>query len=120
MDLVAGFAISIVSLVVGALIAWMMSRNREAMRVQTAIGQAQKAYDAAHSKLAIGKGNIIRQAEMLRDMGVKPSKESCPTRCEPEGAGVLSPSLVESTSADDEAIVIPGGLIDASVALGIG
>jgi DNA recombination protein RmuC len=26
-------------------------------------------------KLAVGDGNVIRQAEMLRDLGVKPSKQ---------------------------------------------
>lgn len=38
------------------------------------ISQAQKAYDLAHSKLATGRGNVIRQAEMLRDLGIKPAK----------------------------------------------
>jgi DNA recombination protein RmuC len=38
------------------------------------LGQAQKAYDSAHGKLAGGRGNVIRQAEMLRDLGVKPTK----------------------------------------------
>lgn len=38
------------------------------------LGQAQKAYDAAHGKLSGGRGNVIRQAEMLRDLGVKPTK----------------------------------------------
>jgi DNA recombination protein RmuC len=38
------------------------------------LGQAQKAYDLAHGKLAGGRGNVIRQAEMLRDLGVKPTK----------------------------------------------
>ena len=38
------------------------------------ISQAQKAYDLAHGKLATGRGNVIRQAEMLRDLGVKPTK----------------------------------------------
>ncbi len=42
--------------------------------VGTRLGQAQKAYDAAHSKLSGGRGNVIRQAEMLRDLGVKPTK----------------------------------------------
>ena len=36
--------------------------------------QAQKDYDSAHSKLTTGRGNVIRQAEMLKEMGVKPSK----------------------------------------------
>ena len=38
------------------------------------ISQAQKAFDLAHGKLATGRGNAIRQAEMLRDLGVKPTK----------------------------------------------
>ncbi|WP_018988359.1 DNA recombination protein RmuC [Aromatoleum toluclasticum] len=36
--------------------------------------QAQKAYHAAHNKLASGRGNVIRQAEMLKQLGVKPAK----------------------------------------------
>ena len=36
--------------------------------------QAQKAYDAAYGKFTGGRGNVIRQAEMLKGLGVKPSK----------------------------------------------
>lgn len=36
--------------------------------------QAQKAYDDTHKKLSSGRGSLVRQAEMLRDLGVKPSK----------------------------------------------
>ena len=36
--------------------------------------QAQKAYHTAHNKLASGRGNVIRQAEMLKQLGVKPGK----------------------------------------------
>jgi DNA recombination protein RmuC len=39
------------------------------------IQQTGKAYDGAMRKLAVGDGNVIRQAEMLRDLGVKPSKQ---------------------------------------------
>lgn len=42
--------------------------------VGSRLSQAQKAYDLAHGKLAVGRGNVIRQAEMLRDLGVKPTK----------------------------------------------
>jgi DNA recombination protein RmuC len=38
------------------------------------LGQAQKAYEAAQGKLSVGRGNVLRQAEMLRDLGVKPTK----------------------------------------------
>ncbi|MHB8784517.1 MAG: DNA recombination protein RmuC, partial [Desulfobacteria bacterium] len=36
--------------------------------------QAQKEYDTAYGKLTSGRGNLIRQAEMLKELGVKPSK----------------------------------------------
>lgn len=36
--------------------------------------QAQKEYDFAHNKLRGGRGNVIRQAEMLKELGVKPTK----------------------------------------------
>lgn len=39
------------------------------------IQQTSKAYDAAMRKLAVGDGNLIRQAEMLRELGVKPTKQ---------------------------------------------
>ncbi|MBV8207979.1 MAG: DNA recombination protein RmuC [Acidobacteria bacterium] len=37
--------------------------------------QAQHSYDDAYSKLTTGAGNVIRQAEMLKDLGVKPAKK---------------------------------------------
>ncbi len=36
--------------------------------------QAQKAYDGAYNKFTGGKGNVIRQAEMLKGLGIKPTK----------------------------------------------
>ena len=36
--------------------------------------QAQDAYTNAHKKLSQNRGNVIRQAEMLRELGVKPTK----------------------------------------------
>ncbi len=37
--------------------------------------QAQDAYSEATSRLSTGKGNLIRQAEMLKELGVKPTKQ---------------------------------------------
>ncbi len=37
--------------------------------------QAQKAYDGAYNKLTGGRGNVIRQAERLKELGVKPTKQ---------------------------------------------
>ena len=38
------------------------------------IGHVQKAYDDAKSKLVTGRGNLIRQAEQVKNLGVKPTK----------------------------------------------
>ncbi|WP_244814162.1 DNA recombination protein RmuC [Caballeronia sp. Lep1P3] len=68
------------------------------------IGQAQQAFEAARSKLSGGRGNVIRQAEMLRDLGVKPSKS-------------LPQPLVESALADDRPILVHGVLSEAANAI---
>lgn len=39
------------------------------------IERSQKAYDKAFSQLKEGNGNLIRQAEMLKELGVKAQKE---------------------------------------------
>lgn len=71
-------------------------------KVGEKLTQAKSAYDEAHSKLATGKGNAIRQAEMLRTLGVKPGKN-------------LPAALVEGARADDEIIVPPlAGLLSPS------
>ena len=36
--------------------------------------QASQSYENARNKLVEGRGNLIRQAEMLRELGVKPTK----------------------------------------------
>jgi DNA recombination protein RmuC len=60
-------------------------------KVGERLEQAQASFTAAHNKLAIGKGNVIRQAEMLRDLGVKPTKS-------------LPHPLVQQASADEDAV----------------
>jgi DNA recombination protein RmuC len=41
--------------------------------------QAQGSFDNAYNKLSQGKGNVIRQAQMLKTLGVKPTKNLSPT-----------------------------------------
>lgn len=53
---------------------------------------AREAFDDAQSKLSTGKGNLIRQAEMLRDLGVKPSKS-------------LPATLVQNATADNDVVI---------------
>ncbi len=48
---------------------------KDLAEVGAKLGDAQKAYDGAYSKLARGKGNAIRQVEMLRTLGAKASKQ---------------------------------------------
>jgi len=54
---------------------------------------AKEAFDDAQGKLSTGKGNVIRQAEMLRELGVKPTK------------ALPAPLVQAATSHDD--IVVP-------------
>ena len=39
------------------------------------ISQAKDAFDEAESRLVSGRGNVIRQAEQMRELGAKTSKE---------------------------------------------
>jgi DNA recombination protein RmuC len=61
-------------------------------KVGERLGQAQASFTSAHSKLAIGKGNVIRQAEMLRDLGVKPTKS-------------LPQPLVQKATEDEDSVI---------------
>ncbi len=63
--------------------------------VGTRLSQAQTAYDSAHKKLSTGKGNVIRQAEILRGLGVKPNK-------------ALPSPLVEGAADPEELSVVEG------------
>ena len=40
--------------------------------------QAQSDYDEAYGKLSSGRGNLVGQAQKLRQLGVKPSKSLAP------------------------------------------
>ncbi len=39
---------------------------------------ASSAYDTALNQLSEGKGNVIRQAEMLKELGITPKKKFAP------------------------------------------
>jgi DNA recombination protein RmuC len=55
------------------------------------LNSAREAYDDAYKKFATGSGNAIRQAEMLCELGVKPTKR-------------LPSALVEKASGDDNLV----------------
>ncbi len=54
--------------------------------------QAQASFESAQRKLSSGRGNLIRQADLLRDLGVKPSK-------------ALPAELLEDAKLQDELFV---------------
>ena len=79
--------------------------------VGKSLDAARSSYDEAYKKLAQGKGNAIRQAEMLKTLGVKPAKSL---------EQALPPKLVElalqedgddgmslAASAEDEPVTSP-------------
>jgi DNA recombination protein RmuC len=50
---------------------------------------AQESYESAYKRLSQGRGNVIRQAEMLKSLGVKPTK-------------ALQPALLDSALTEDD------------------
>lgn len=63
-------------------------------KVGKGLKDAQNAYERAYGKFATGRGNVIRQAEMLRNLGLKTNKR-------------LDPGLLESADADEEPGALP-------------
>jgi DNA recombination protein RmuC len=63
-------------------------------KVGERLRQAQDAYSDAFSKLSTNKGNVIRQAQMLKDLGVKPTKS-------------LSAGLVELAGDPEDVPTLP-------------
>jgi DNA recombination protein RmuC len=91
-------------------------------KVGAKLKDAQSAYEDAEKRLSTGKGNVIRQAEMLKGLGVKTTKalpvslvdgsgveEADDSTSAPGGPAALSlvppqsPSLFESTPDEDAA-----------------
>ncbi len=65
------------------------------------LSQASQSYESARNKLVQGRGNLIRQAEMLRELGVKPTKS-------------LPQDLVES-ALTEQPLVLPSLVAVADV-----
>jgi len=56
-------------------------------RIDKALGDARRVYDDAHAQLSTGAGSVVRQIEMLRELGAKAKKPLPP--------GWQSPDLSE-------------------------
>jgi DNA recombination protein RmuC len=67
--------------------------------VGSRLDTAQRSYSDAMSKLHTGKGNVIRQAEMLKKLGVKPAKQlpqGLVELAQQEDLELVDPELVDS------------------------
>jgi DNA recombination protein RmuC len=58
--------------------------------------QAQQSYDDAFNQLSSGSGNLLRQTEMLRDLGARNTKQLDPRLVEQAGAADQSPPTAKS------------------------
>lgn len=70
--------------------------------VGTKLDAARDSHAAALAKLATGRGNVIRQAELLRELGVKPSKalpKGLVEAATDEGAAATLSSAAATTGA---------------------
>jgi DNA recombination protein RmuC len=70
-------------------------------RIGKSLDSARKAYDDAHGLLSQGPGCLVRQTELLRDLGVKPSKNLPPKLL--EASTDTTPRLPKTS---DEAISV--------------
>lgn len=78
-------------------------------KVGAKLKDAQSAYEDAEKRLSTGKGNVIRQAEMLKDLGVKSTRSlpgplvdaSGAREDAPPASGALPPSLSLFDEAPD-------------------
>ncbi len=61
-------------------------------KVGDRLRQTQESYTDARNKLLVNKGNVIRQAEMLKQLGVKPTKS-------------IPDALVDAASVEDGTVV---------------
>ncbi|MNU08497.1 DNA recombination protein RmuC [compost metagenome] len=59
-------------------------------QVGDAIDKSQRAYAKARDQLTSGRGNVVRQVEMLRELGAKSSK---PIPAKWDGGSDEGPSL---------------------------
>ncbi|SFM91930.1 DNA recombination protein RmuC [Pleomorphomonas diazotrophica] len=63
-------------------------------KVGKGLKDAQGAYDRAYGKFATGRGNVIRQAEMLRTLGLKTTKR-------------LDANLLDAADSDEDTGALP-------------
>ncbi|MBS0292255.1 MAG: DNA recombination protein RmuC [Proteobacteria bacterium] len=78
----------------------------ELEKVGKNLAQASDAYHRAFNKLSRSRGNVIRRAEMLKDLGIKPTK-------------ALPPALVEAAREEEELEEKPSAAITQTASAAI-
>lgn len=63
-------------------------------RIDRTLGEARRAYDDAHAQLATGAGSVVRQIDMLRELGAK-ARKSLPPGWQSAGLSGESPPPAE-------------------------
>jgi len=81
----------------GALYDKFVAFAQDLEAVGDRIDASRKTYDQAFNKLKSGRGNLIRRAEMLRELGAKTSKQHAPALL-----GKAMDEDDESSEVDDE------------------
>jgi len=76
-------------------------------KVGAKLKDAQSAYDEAEKRLSTGRGNVIRQAEMLRELGVKATK-ALPNALVDAAGGVDADFVGTGTAKDVDADAADG------------
>jgi DNA recombination protein RmuC len=76
-------------------------------KVGAKLKDAQSAYEDAEKRLSTGKGNVIRQAEMLKDLGVKTAKALPVSLVDASGAEAEGDSMPPATGAPTLSLVPP-------------
>ena len=78
----------------GALYDKFVGFVEDLQKVGQRLSQTKESFDNAFGKLSTGRGNLVRQAENLRDLGVRPAKRL--------PSALVLPDLEEQLPADDE------------------
>ncbi|MDP1699218.1 MAG: DNA recombination protein RmuC [Xanthomonadaceae bacterium] len=80
----------------GELYDRLVAFTQDLEKVGERLQQAQESFHDARNKLGKNRGNVIRQAEMLRELGVKPNKKLSPALLELDegGSEALSPAII--------------------------
>ena len=81
--------------IIGGIVVWHVKKVKIAIAER--IKQAQQSYDEARRKFSDGTGNVIRQAQMLKTLGVKPTKR-LPAQWV-EDASIEPPQMLTTESA---------------------